>query len=676
MSLIDGARVLITGGTGSLGTALVKRLLSGKDGKPESVTVYSRDELKQADMRTAFPDKRMCYIIGDIRDYHAVVSAVSGADILFNAAALKRVETCEKFPDEAISTNYIGASNIVRAIREMRCPVKVVIGVGSDKGCLDWHSPVKLWHGATMPIAELVKNKYNGLVQSYDGTGRIINKKVIGWYKIKNLFPAMYHLSYKHMIKEHGHIGRGVLLTPDHLVLTPTGWAKVESLVNGNLIVTGERAPNKKQMGLLLGSLLGDASFGKLKSIRYGHCENQRVILDLWVDALRNIGALHDGVMVRKDHRQNLYRAKVNANAVTVKLKNDIQSGELIKMMSKYFSPLLLAIWYMDDGCLDKKYARLAVCNYGNNTISEMVNLLNRKGLECHEYYQRQYGKEYGTIRFSIKGTLKLMEMIGAYVPAELRYKIFDTCAAFDPTLWRLGESEVFVDEAIIEIRKSPTRDVYCIDVEDTHNFIVNNMVLHNCQPLNVYGATKSLQEHRLLVANYECPHTRFVGVRYGNVMASRGSVIPIWQEQIRQGKPITITDPAMTRFLISLDQAVDTLLAVLEYAERGEVYIPHLPAAAIGNMARVLVENHPVVIEITGKGFGEKMHEVLITEEEANRTVARNGYYVVTQQKQAKPAIDKEYISRDCLVSSDKLKKLFIKYGLMADDKVEVKTV
>jgi FlaA1/EpsC-like NDP-sugar epimerase len=320
--ILDGKRVTITGGTGSLGTQLVIRLLTGNDGNPHSVTVFSRDELKQANMKATYKDDRLRFVIGDMRDADSVWSVLQYTDILFNAAALKRVETCEKFPDEAIATNYIGASNIVKAIRQYKCPVEAVVNVGSDK----------------------------------------------------------------------------------------------------------------------------------------------------------------------------------------------------------------------------------------------------------------------------------------------------------------------------------------------------------NCSPINVYGASKFLQECRLMVANSECPNTRFVGVRYGNVMASRGSVIPIWQEQIQQGKPVTVTDPAMTRFLISLDQAVDTLLDALKFALPGEVYIPQLPASRIGDMAEALLDGKCNEIKITGKGHGEKMHEVLITDQEAERTIERDNYYVITSTNHPRPVLDREYISKDHLISKAELRQLFVKNGFITE--------
>lgn len=304
--------ILITGGTGSLGTELTKRLLSNN--LVSQITIFSRDEAKQANLKILFNDKRINYVIGDISCYQSVVYALRGIDVVINCAALKRVEVCERFPDEAVKTNYIGISNIVRAIREYNMRVDTVLNIGSDKGA----------------------------------------------------------------------------------------------------------------------------------------------------------------------------------------------------------------------------------------------------------------------------------------------------------------------------------------------------------HPYSVYGVTKFLQEARTLCANNEIAWCRFIGVRYGNVMASRGSVIPIWLNQVASGGPVTVTDPEMTRYLISLDHAVDTIFTALNEAERGEVYIPQLLAARIGDMAEVISNN----IRVIGKGIAEKMHETLITKEEAGRTVERGEYYVISPTIVMRPAIKTEYVSNQNVLNKDEITRLFAQQG------------
>jgi FlaA1/EpsC-like NDP-sugar epimerase len=150
------------------------------------------------------------------------------------------------------------------------------------------------------------------------------------------------------------------------------------------------------------------------------------------------------------------------------------------------------------------------------------------------------------------------------------------------------------------------------------------------CKPINVMGMTKAIQERVFIQANMDCPQTRFVCVRYGNVLASRGSVIPLFHDQIRAGGPVTITTPDMTRFLLSLDDAVDTVFAALRYANRGETFIPKAPSAKVTDIASVLIGDRPIETTITGIRPGEKIHEILVSEEEVYRTEDRGEYYAI----------------------------------------------
>lgn len=169
---VTGKRILVTGGTGSLGKVLIRRLLSGERGLPAKVVVLSRDEAKQHEMRLTYQQRRVGtdeviyhnfsqmleFRIGDVRSYPDVFSAVASVDIVINAAALKQVPTCEYFPEQAVLTNCIGATNIVRAIGEGRLPVEVVVGVSTDKAC----KPVNVM-GMSKAVAERIFTAANVL---------------------------------------------------------------------------------------------------------------------------------------------------------------------------------------------------------------------------------------------------------------------------------------------------------------------------------------------------------------------------------------------------------------------------------------------------------------------------------------------------------------------------------
>ncbi len=343
--MLTGKKVLVTGGTGSLGKVLVRRLLSGEIGLPERITVFSRDEAKQHSMRLAFErfrnatdeviyhnyERLLRFQIGDVRDWHSVSTALSNTDVVFNAAALKQVPSCEYFPYEAVQTNITGAENIIRAIRENRLPVETVVGVSTDKAC----------------------------------------------------------------------------------------------------------------------------------------------------------------------------------------------------------------------------------------------------------------------------------------------------------------------------------------------------------KPVNVMGMTKAVQERLFVRANLDSKGTRYISVRYGNVLASRGSVIPLFHEQIKNGGPVTITTTDMTRFLLSLEQAVDTVFAALQTALPGETYIPRVPSARVTDIAAALVGNEPIEISVTGIRPGEKVHEILVSEEEAYRTVERGDYYAIQpmlpelhQEKDSGTPIGREYSSADDLMSKQEVETLLRTHKLMVSDR------
>lgn len=186
------------------------------------------------------------------------------------------------------------------------------------------------------------------------------------------------------------------------------------------------------------------------------------------------------------------------------------------------------------------------------------------------------------------------------------------------------------------------------------------------CKPVNVMGMTKAIQERLLVQANLGASGTRFVCVRYGNVIASRGSVVPLFVEQIRQGGPVTITLKEMTRFLLSLEQAADTVFAAVLTAQPGETYVPKVPASRVADIADVLINGRDIPVVFTGIRPGEKIHEVMVSEEECNRTIERDGYYVICpilpelrQGAPITPVLREEYSSQRVTLDHDGLRRL-----------------
>lgn len=196
------------------------------------------------------------------------------------------------------------------------------------------------------------------------------------------------------------------------------------------------------------------------------------------------------------------------------------------------------------------------------------------------------------------------------------------------------------------------------------------------CKPINAMGMTKAIQERVFIQANIRCPSTCFLCVRYGNVLASRGSVIPLFLDQIRNGGPVTITTPRMTRFLLTLDEAVDTIFAAVQRGLPGDTYIPRALSARITDIAKALIGDRKIEVKIIGVRPGEKVHEVLVSEEEAERTVERDGYYVIRpmlpelRSPQEDPiGLFKEYSSADNIMSVTEASLLLQREGLMPED-------
>jgi FlaA1/EpsC-like NDP-sugar epimerase len=186
------------------------------------------------------------------------------------------------------------------------------------------------------------------------------------------------------------------------------------------------------------------------------------------------------------------------------------------------------------------------------------------------------------------------------------------------------------------------------------------------CKPINVMGMTKALQERVLIEANRDCSRTSFMCVRYGNVIASRGSIVPLFVEQVQNGQQITVTLAEMTHFLLSLDRAVDTVFEAVTKGKRGETFVPKVPAANIVDLAKAIMGDKELPIKFTGIRPGEKVHEIMVSEEECYRTIEQGDYYVILpvlpELRDAGDfvqAMQTEYSSRDKNISIDELRDL-----------------
>lgn len=151
--------------------------------------------------------------------------------------------------------------------------------------------------------------------------------------------------------------------------------------------------------------------------------------------------------------------------------------------------------------------------------------------------------------------------------------------------------------------------------------------------PINAMGISKAVEEKVAVARSRMSGKTKICCTRYGNVMCSRGSVIPLWIEQIKQGNPITLTEPSMTRFIMSLEEAVDLVLFAFEHGENGDLLIQKAPACTIQTQAEAVCElfgGNKEEIKVIGIRHGEKMYETLLTNEECAKAVDMGNFYRV----------------------------------------------
>ena len=182
------------------------------------------------------------------------------------------------------------------------------------------------------------------------------------------------------------------------------------------------------------------------------------------------------------------------------------------------------------------------------------------------------------------------------------------------------------------------TDNVLTVAIEEGTKKVICLSTDKAAYPINAMGTSKAMME-KVFVAKsrtVDPEKTLICGTRYGNVMCSRGSVIPLFIEKIKTGKPLTVTDPSMTRFIMSLEEAVELVLFAFENANAGDIMVQKAPACTIGVLAQAVKElfHADNAIQIIGIRHGEKMYETLLTQEEAVHAIDRGDFYQVPVDK------------------------------------------
>lgn len=254
---------------------------------------------------------------------------------------------------------------------------------------------------------------------------------------------------------------------------------------------------------------------------------------------------------------------------------------------------------------------------------------------------------DIGEIRVFSRDETKQHDMRLKYNNDKIKYYIGDVRSFDSINTAMRGVDYVFSAAALKQV---PSCEFYPIEAvrtnvlgtENTLKAAINNKVKNAIvlstdkavYPINAMGMTKALMEKVTVATSRNVPTDGPVmcNTRYGNVMASRGSVIPLFVEQIKAGKPLTITDPNMTRFMMSLPQAVDLVLFAFEHGKQGDTFVQKAPAATILTLAQALTKifNGNDEIRILGTRHGEKKHEALLSREEYAQAEDMGGYYRV----------------------------------------------
>jgi UDP-N-acetylglucosamine 4,6-dehydratase/5-epimerase len=210
--------------------------------------------------------------------------------------------------------------------------------------------------------------------------------------------------------------------------------------------------------------------------------------------------------------------------------------------------------------------------------------------------------------------------------------------------------------------------------------------------PINAMGMSKALSEKVMVAKSRSLNATDmvFCGTRYGNVMASRGSVIPLFVNQIKNNLPITITDPNMTRFMMTLDDAVELVLFAFSQGNNGDIFVQKSPASTIADLARALKELYKssVEIKIIGTRHGEKLYETLVNREEMVKAIDEGNYYRIPAdtrdlnynafftEGESRVALTEEYTSHNTeRLNVDKTKELLLKLQSIREDVLNEKT-
>lgn len=261
------------------------------------------------------------------------------------------------------------------------------------------------------------------------------------------------------------------------------------------------------------------------------------------------------------------------------------------------------------------------------NTDIKEIRIFSRdekKQDDMRHEYQVRYPEVAHKIKFYI-GDVRSLESCRSVMPG-VDY-IFHAAA-----LKQVPSCEFFPMEAV-KTNVIGTDNILTAAIEAGVGAIICLSTDKAAYPINAMGITKAIEEKVAVAKSRYSGNTKICCTRYGNVMCSRGSVIPLWIEQIRSGNPITLTEPSMTRFIMSLDEAVDLVLFAFEHGQNGDILVQKAPACTIQTQAEAVCElfgGKKENIKVIGIRHGEKLYETLLTKEECAKAEDMGNFYRV----------------------------------------------
>lgn len=363
--------------------------------------------------------------------------------------------------------------------------------------CLDGYTKVFTKEGAKR-LNWIVKHQWSGEVLSVDEYGQLVWRKVTGWHQSRLAGRSLYKVSFRN---GKGNIkgDDGYIATEDHPVLTKRGWVSVQELQDQDLVATGTPCPGARSLQVLLGSLLGDACIGSDGQFHENHSFQQEAYLKLKARVLNGFrpklrkylaklvnGRSYESVgmdLLRTFYFHEL-RQEWYPNG-----KKDFPVSALEKLDN-----FGLAIWYMDDGYWRRKEKQgklrqsidveIALGDIRKETVEEVVNSFERKGYKTYATFRSTW-----KLCFRYGEEIRFLKNIAEYIPSSMRYKLPEELHNIPFNIQAYQEEPTITHwKPVTKTLLAPKPDshlVYCIDVEDTANFVTPAGVVHNCRPPN-----------------------------------------------------------------------------------------------------------------------------------------------------------------------------------------------